>query len=234
MNALCWGQIPADEGIATIETLLQSTRRRLTRAWLLQAIGLLRAILGDGPRAEAALLESAAIWEELGQRQNEFRHAFARYALGDFDRALVVAQAQIDDLERRGETGLRSTLVGLQAWMLTLHGRDDEADRAAAEARRLGAADDAVTQIYWRAASGVVLARRGDSADADRMQRGRRGDRRRHRFDGRGNGMVRAAEVLTILGRRAEAIDAARRASDLYAIKGCVTAIQRADAVLAG
>ena len=85
-NALCWGQTHAAEGIATIEALLPSTRRRLTRAWLIQAIGLLRAFLGDGPGAEAAQAEAAAIWEELGQRPNEFRHAFARYALGDFDR----------------------------------------------------------------------------------------------------------------------------------------------------
>jgi tetratricopeptide (TPR) repeat protein len=233
-NALCWGQTHAAEGIATIEALLPSTRRRLTRAWLLQAAGLLRAFLGDAPGAEAGQAEATAIWEELGQRPNEFRHAFARYALGDFDRALVVAQGQIDDLERRGETGMRSTMVGLQAWILTLQGRDDEADRAAGEARRLGAPDDAVTQMFSHAAAGVILARRGESEEADRIST--EGVQVADTTDAVDAGMawLARAEVLSILGRRAEAMDAARRARDLYASKGWLMGIQRAEALLDG
>ena len=42
------------------------------------------------------------------------------------------------------------------------------------------------------------------------------------------------AHVLAILGRRAEAMDAARRARELYARKGWVMGIQQAEAVLAG
>ena len=233
-NSLCWGQTHAAEGIATIEAMLPSARRRLTRAWMMQAISLLRAFLGDGPGAEAAQSEAEATWDELGQRPNEFRHAWARFALDDLDGALVLAQAHSDDLKRRGETGQRSTMVGLQALIFVLQGRDADADQAADESRQLGSLDDAVTQTLWRAAKCIVLARRGDAAEADRISRECVDIADGTDSMDAGTAWLARAEVLAIAGRRAEAADAARRARDLYARKGWASAVRRAEALLAG
>jgi predicted Zn-dependent protease len=47
-----------------------------------------------------------------------------------------------------------------------------------------------------------------------------------------GTAWLARAEVLAIAGRRAEAAEAAERARDLYAKKGWVSAIRRAEALL--
>ena len=49
-----------------------------------------------------------------------------------------------------------------------------------------------------------------------------------------GTAWLARAQVLAILGRRDEATDAARRSRELYAVKGWVNGIRRAEAVLAG
>ena len=219
-NALCWGQTHATEGIAIIEAMLPLARRRLTQAWMIQAISFLRAILGDGPGSGAGQLEAQAIWDELGQRPNDFRHAWARFVLDDLDGALLLAQAQSDDFERRGETGQRSTMVALIAWIFVLQGRDADGDLAAEESRRLGSLDDAVTQTLWRVSKCIVLARRGDIEEADRISR-----ECVEIADGTdsmdaGTAWLARAEVLGLAGRRQEAADAARRARDLYVSQG--------------
>ncbi|MBI2780909.1 MAG: hypothetical protein HYX55_03800 [Chloroflexi bacterium] len=53
--------------------------------------------------------------------------------------------------------------------MHVLLGQNDEASWAAAEARRLAAPDDAVTQILWRAAESVAPARLDEGAEVDRL-----------------------------------------------------------------
>ncbi|MFL5678156.1 MAG: AAA family ATPase [Chloroflexota bacterium] len=231
-NALCWGQTDAAEAIATIEAMLPAARRRVTRAWLIQATGFLRAVLGDRESAEAAQLEAESIWNELGQRPNEFRHAWARFLLDDLDGGLRLAQECADALELRGETGTRSTMVGLKAWILALQGRDEEADLAADESRRLGAPDDAVTQMIWRDAKGLVLARRGEREAADRITR--ECVEIADTTDSMDVAMawLSRGHVLLLLGRHEEAMDAARRSKEVCARKGWVSGMRRAQALL--
>jgi len=232
-NAILWGSTDAAEGLLTIEGLLASTSRRLFRANMLASMAVLRAILGDRPGAEASHAEAAAIREELGRPKSEFRHAVMEYALDDFPAALRLARAEAADLERRGDSGQRSTMVGLDAWMLALMGDDAGALRGAAESRRLAAPDDAVSQMLWRAAEGVALARGGQAADADRVTA--EGIAIAEDTDSMDAGTAWFARALTlsILGRRAEATDAARRARALFAAKGSVNALRRVDALLA-
>ena len=188
-NAMVWGAFDAADSLAIHDDLLASTTRRLTRVWLVSAKALLWAILGDRERAEEAQAATTAIADELGIRRSEFRHAYMHYVLDDLPEARRLAQQESTDLEHVGDTGRRSTIVGLEAWILVLLGDDAEAGRAAEVSRQLGAPDDAVTQIFWRSAMGVVLARRGEIAEADRMALAHR-DRRRHRLDGCRDGLA--------------------------------------------
>jgi tetratricopeptide (TPR) repeat protein len=118
--------------------------------------------------------------------------------------------------------------------IFVLQGRDADADQAADESRQLGSLDDAVTQTLWRAAKCIVLARRGDAAEADRISRECVDIADGTDSMDAGTAWLARAEVLAIAGRRAEAADAARRARDLYARKGWASAIRRAEALLAG
>ena len=45
-----------------------------------------------------------------------------QFALDDFPRRLPLARETAAELERRGDTGQRSTMVGLEAWILALTG----------------------------------------------------------------------------------------------------------------
>jgi hypothetical protein len=123
-------------------------------------------------------------------------------------------------------------LVGLQAWILSLQDRDDEADRAADESRALGAADDAVTQILWRAAKSVVLARRGEAVDADRIATECVDIADATDSMDVGTAWLARAQVLVMLGRHPEAKDAARRSKEAYARKGWASGLRRAEALL--
>ena len=233
-NALLWGLSPASEALTTVETLLRSETRRLSRASLLSSISLLQAILGDRPGAEATSLEAKAIRNELGTREQRFRQAYMEYVLDDLPSALRLAREEAADLEHRGETGQRSTMVGLQAWILTLLGDDASAIEAADLSRQLAAPDDAVSQILWRAAAGVAKARVGEADEADRIT-----SEAIEIAEGTDSLDISVAwearaTILSIRGRPAEARSAALRARELYAAKGTVNAIRRVDAMLAG
>ncbi len=112
-NGLAWGSTDAAESLIVVDGLLASTSRRIARASLLAGMALLRAFLGDRSGAEAAHLEAVSIWDELGHGHSEFRHAFMHYALDDLPEALRLTRLTAVELERRGDTGQRSTMVGL-------------------------------------------------------------------------------------------------------------------------
>ncbi|HKB27963.1 MAG TPA: hypothetical protein VKC59_02975, partial [Candidatus Limnocylindrales bacterium] len=232
-NALLWGSTDASASLQTIEGLLATVTRRLIRSSLLAGVAALRGILGDRPGAEAALDESAAIRAELGARRDEFRHSYTEYALDDFEAALRLTRAEAAMLETMGETGQRSTMVGLEAWILVLMGDDEAALESAARSRDLGAPDDAITQILWRAAAGVALARQGNAAEAERVTaEGLEIAADTDSLDA-GTAWLARAMALSALGRRPEAVEAARTARDFYAQKGFVNAVRRAEALLA-
>jgi hypothetical protein len=199
---------------------------------MLSSVSVLRGVLGDRAGADAAHAEAATIREELGLDPVEFRRAYMEYALDDFPAAIRFAREAAADLERRGDTGQRSTMLAFEAWILALMGEDDDAVRVAAEARQLTSPDDAVSQILWRTAEGVVLARRGEASAADRISLEAvtiAGDT--DSLDA-GTAWHSRALVLSILGRGPESSDAARQARALYEAKGWVNAVRRIEALI--
>ena len=164
-NALCWGQTRRDGG------------HRDHRGDA--PVGATPAHAGlDACRPSPSCARSSAMVRARGQgswrlRRSGMSSASARMisvtrgrncVLDDLDGALLLAQAQSDDFERRGETGQRSTMVALIAWIFVLQGRDADGDLAAEESRRLG-----------------VPGRRGDTDAVARLQVHRSGAERRHR-----------------------------------------------------
>jgi class 3 adenylate cyclase len=231
-NALVWGGTPVSEGIATIDGLLATTTRRATRSHMLSTKSVLRAMAADRENFQAAFDEATALRVELGLPPLLFREAYAHYALDDLPAAVRVAQSAADDLELRGETGGRSTMYGLISWVQMLQGRDDEALAAAAEARRLAAEDDAVTQIQWRSSASVVAARRGDAAEAERLSAEAVAIAADTDSIDTTTAQMARSMVLSLTGREAEAAEPARRAHAFAVAKGMVNVAQRAASML--
>ncbi len=79
-----------------------------------------------------------------------------------------------------------------------------------------------------------MLARRGDSEEADRISAdGVAIAEGTDSFDA-GTAWLARGQVLLLQGRKAEARDAARRSREIYAAKGFVNGIRRAEALLGG
>jgi tetratricopeptide (TPR) repeat protein len=233
-NAMVWGSSDAVESLAIHDELLASTTRRLTRVWLVSATAILWAILGDRDKAEETQAAVTSMADELGIRRSEFRHAFMHYVLDDLPEAIRLAREEAALLEQGGETGRRSTMVGLEAWLLALSGDDVAAEHAAEESRRLGAPDDAVTQILWRSAMGVVLARRGEIADADRVTTKLVEIADSTDSMDAGSAWLARGMVLSTAGRTEEATEAGRRAREIYSGMGFVNGLRRVEALLGG
>lgn len=232
-NALLWGIMPATEAIREIEALLAAETRRWQRAAMLASLSVLHGIVGDRSKADAAEAESSAIIAELGDRPNTFRHAFKEFALDDLRAGIAGAQAEEAELAKLGETGQRSTMVGLQAYMHALLGENTMALRRAEDSRQIGASDDAVTQLLWRVAAALAHAQLGHLDEAERLSAEALEVANETDSLNAADAYEVRARVLELLGRRDEMLDAATRARELHAAKGSVNFLRRLDAFLA-
>src|SRR5262245_4041119 len=77
----------------------------------------------------------------------------------------------IQHSQQQGALGVASTYEAALARCLFRLGRDDEAERWANVSKDTGASDDAVTQMLWRQALALVLARRGEHTAAEELAR---------------------------------------------------------------
>jgi tetratricopeptide (TPR) repeat protein len=90
---------------------------------------------------------------------------------GDFDAAVAAGQEGCRLLEELGAVGMLSTTAGILARALFYAGDPDEAGRWADRARELGADDDTYTVMLAQQAKALVLAQRGEAAEAERLLR---------------------------------------------------------------
>ena len=137
-------------------------------------------------------------------------------------------------LDELGEKGSQSTAAGKLAQALYALDRLDEADAWAGRAAKLGASDDALTQMLWRQVRAKVLARRGEHAEAERLAReavaiGEETDM----LDAQGDASADLAEVLSLADRPKEAAEALEQALVRYKSKGNLVSTQRAEMRLA-
>jgi len=232
-NALVWGDSDARESLRVLNELLPRETRRSARAALLSGISLLHGLLGDRASAEAADAEAQAVATELGNRHIWFRWAFTAYGLGDIPAALEAARMEAARLAAMSETGTRSTMVAFQAWLLALIGEAEQAVAMAEEARKIGAVDDAVTQIIWRAAAGMAQGQLGRLDEADRLTAEAVEVAAHTDSLSSADAWEARARVLAMLGRRPEMLDAAAKARELHVAKGSVNFVRRLDRFLA-
>jgi tetratricopeptide (TPR) repeat protein len=183
--------------------------------------------------AEAILTELRAQLADQGSviplaQATGFSSVDVEMLAGDPAPAAGFAEEGCRLFEEAGERSWLSTAVGKLALALYELDRLDEADAVAGRSAELGASDDALTQMLWRQARAKVLARRGDTVEAERLAREAVAigagtempdDQAKARSD--------LAEVLTLAGRTDEAEAALREALALFELKGNLAMAER-------
>jgi tetratricopeptide (TPR) repeat protein len=190
---------------------------------------------GDLARAEALLAEAGAILDELAGLGAGISHleAFVRLLAGQPERAEALLREDVELLSAMVEGSALATTKALLARAVLAQGRPDEAAELAAEAGRLTAPQDVLTQGLWRGVRGQALAHAGRHEEGlalahEAVAALEPTDLLSHR----GDAMLDLAAVLSTCGHREESEHAVRSAAALYAHKGNAVAAARARQLL--
>lgn len=99
-----------------------------------------------------------------------FTHGVVEQVVGDLDAAAAAYERTDRALRADGETGARSTIVGLWATVMFDLGRTQtEVVALAEQCRDLASADDATSQTVWRQAMALAAGRSGNFDEAKRL-----------------------------------------------------------------
>jgi tetratricopeptide (TPR) repeat protein len=148
---------------------------------------------------------------------------------GDPEVAEAELRRDYEELDRMGESNYRATIAGFLAEALYRQGRLEAAEEFARICREITAADDLVSQIYWRSVLGRALARRGEfESGRVLLMEAHEMIRPSDELDSKGKILVDLAEVDELLGRPEEAAAALEEAVQLFEAKGNVVSRSRA------
>ena len=212
------GSTPATELLAWLDE--QDPREQRTyylRTFRLAAL----AMLGRFDEARALLDELRAELIERGvtgvlAAVQGYAMAIETFA-GDPVAAVAAGEAGCRMLEELGNSSELSTEAASLARAYCDLGRLDEAERWAVRAAELGSSDDAATQMLWRDARAIVLARRGKHAEAERLAREAvEIGEQTEALNAQADTYADLGEVLTRAGGRDEAAKALEQALDRY------------------
>jgi class 3 adenylate cyclase/tetratricopeptide (TPR) repeat protein len=189
--------------------------------------GVLTAMGGDFDQARSLRDRSREIVDELGIPLHRAGMAMMLGLVDELAGDLRAAEAEYrtgyDLCRALGETGYLSTTACRIGRVALAQGRDEEALRLSEEAEEVGAADDLLTQLDWRALRARVLARRGKREEAEALAReaealARQGDT----IDVRAETLAAVSEVLQDVGKADEARTYLQEAVNLWEQKGNV------------
>jgi tetratricopeptide (TPR) repeat protein len=222
-GATIWGAVPVDEGIARLEQILPESSG-LAEAYSRGALAVLRAMRGEIDEARTQMNRARRILEELGNRLTlaaDQVTALVEMLAGDPAAAEAKLREGIQVLQEVGETGFLSTSAAQLAQALVVLGRNEEAEEYSRLSEVNAAGDDMASQVQWRTARSVAVARQGKVEEGEALAREAVSLARRMDYlTTIGDALVALAEVLVEAGTNAEAGDAAKEAVEMYVRKG--------------
>ncbi|MEK6276091.1 MAG: adenylate/guanylate cyclase domain-containing protein [Actinomycetota bacterium] len=234
-----FGPEPVDAGIRVCEqTLAEADAEPELAAQAMHVLGGLYGLRGEFDRGRTLLAQARAIYLELGMEitraAGEMLSAELELLAQDYAAAEGLLRPAIEVLRRAGEKGYLSTAIGHLAQVSYAQGSYDEAEELARQAEQAGGADDFATRYLSLAVRAKVLARRGETAEAESLARAAveliaTSDS----LLSQAEVMLDLAEVLELAGRPDEASAAARDAARLYAAKGAEAGVRLAEARVA-
>jgi class 3 adenylate cyclase/tetratricopeptide (TPR) repeat protein len=220
-----WGYLPADEGLALCDELLDEHQGTWLEGYLRAARSMHLSLLGRADDARIELDRANDVYRQFGNEL--FAAATAMNAadqwlrVGRPDLAEAVARDGIARLERFGEQGFLSTTTGFLAEALLAQGRYQEADEQAGIVADLATVDDFEAQMRWRMVRARILAQQGEHGEAERLARealGLGAGTDWHMFHAKA--LITLADVLDLAGRASEAPPLVEGALALYERKG--------------
>jgi class 3 adenylate cyclase/tetratricopeptide (TPR) repeat protein len=222
-GALIWGAVPVEEGIARMEQVL-SESSGLAEAYCRGALAQLRAMRGEIDEARTQGNRAYEIQEELGNRLTlaaDQITPLVEMLAGDPAAAEAKLRERIQVLREVGETGFLSTSAAMLAQTLVVLRRNEEAEEFSRLSEDNAAGDDMASQVQWRTARSVAVARQGRIEEGEALAREAVSLARRMDYlTTIGDALVALAEVLVEADKTAEAAEAANEAVGMYERKG--------------
>jgi len=170
-----WGSTPLPEVWPVVEELMEEDARLgvvVRSAPLLGAAVL--AMTGEFEEARAMLTEALPVARELGVVAAGLigmGGGQVELLAGAPDAAIELFRESWDRYAEIGETGFRSTIGTLLARALIEVGRTEEAEQVLDETESFVQADDFDPQARLRWVRALILASRGETAEAERLAR---------------------------------------------------------------
>jgi class 3 adenylate cyclase/tetratricopeptide (TPR) repeat protein len=221
-----YGPTPVADAIASYDLLIAGERAGgLNVAAPLHKASLL-AMQGRFDEARALIREARPLARELGVITIGLigmGGGPAELLAGSPEAAVDLCRESWDRYGELGETGYRSTVGTILAEALRVAGRAEEAEAVLDEVETLAAVNDFDPQARLRWVRALILVRRGEMEEAERLAREAVAIVEATDYiDARGDALAALAEVLDVAGRRAEAVKEWQAALGCYERKGNV------------
>jgi len=236
--AYTFGPLPAEEGSLRVEKI----RRDPEGGGEVEGMALIseatfKAMQGRFEEARQEMTAGRSIYRELGFALQWAGSAMLSGRLellaGDPAGAERELREGYETLERLGETGYLSTVVGLLAEAARAQGRLEEAVQLSEASERASAPDDFDSQATWRNVRARALAQQGALAEAERLARESVALLEPTDFlVNRAESNSALADVLRLCGRPEEAAAALEEALRLYQRKGDLVSAARSRTLL--
>jgi tetratricopeptide (TPR) repeat protein len=230
VNCAVYGPMPVEEALALCQENLDHVKgHRSHEAALQEKRALLDAMRGEFDVARAGIQYSRAVWQDLGVAAGlagltDVAADIEWYAGNPYG----VEREWRSGYEAYREMGAGGHLATWAAWLalsLVDLDRDDEAFQLTLESEGLAAVDDITAQVPWREARARILARRGETGEAERLaQEAVTIVEGTDFLTLQGDAQMVLADVLRLAGRADDATEAARRALERYDQKGNIVA----------
>ncbi len=239
--SLVWGPTPASVALTEGLEIQASLRGHAgAEAFATCFLGQLHGMLGKTESAREMIERGIATRRTLGDlpgaamTQAEGLGYFCSMVIGDWERALRDLEQGHAALREMQDRNYLAVTCGWIAHALLELGRTDDAMRFVDECRAAAADGWVAAQVLWRGAAARIAVRRGDAAQADRLAREAVDlALRTDRVDTQTDALMDLADVLRVLGRPAEAADAAAQALARYERKEVLPAAARARLLIA-
>jgi class 3 adenylate cyclase/tetratricopeptide (TPR) repeat protein len=218
-----WGVVLVDEGITRWERILLKASG-MAEAYSRGVLAVLRAMRGEFDVARAQATRANGILAELGSRLTlaaaQIR-AIVELLAGDTAAAEAHLREGVQILREAGETGFLSTSAAQLAQALVILGKNAESEEYSRLSEENAAEDDLASQVQWRTARSVAVARQGRIVEGEALARDAVSLARRMDYlTTLGDALVALAQVLGEAEKNAEAADAAQEAVGFYSRKG--------------
>lgn len=183
------------------------------------------AMRGDIPEARRLRGEANAITHSLGELLTQATDSISDGLIELLDGNLLAGEQVLRSgyraLKGMGGTGPGASVAAMLARVYLERRRYTDAERMVLECKAAAADKQMDTQIKWRSIYAVILARRGDQAEAEPLAKeALRLAFQTDQIESRAEAHAGLAEVFRLAERREEAANELEKARDLYEAKG--------------